>query len=631
MCGIAGFANYKNSKYIIDNESLKSITRALTHRGPDDEGYFWSSEVGLGSRRLSIIDLSPTGRMPIWNEEKTVVVVQNGEIYNYKKIRQALLEKGHHFIGQSDTEVIVHLYEEIGEKCFEQLDGMYAIAIWDTAQKKLVLARDRFGEKPLYYYQHPAGIVFSSELKSLVLCPQFKADINWQTLDQFLSIGYVLAPQTPYKNVWKLQPGHILNFNQSTGELKTEKYWNSPDPSLHIAQASEDEYIEEFKSLFFESVKSRMISDVPVGAFLSGGIDSTLVVAAMAKIHKERIHTFSIGFEFSKSHNENAVAEEAAHTLGVEHNTLWVSSKNVLGMIEKLPWLWDEPIGDPALMSAYLITKNAHDAGFKVMLSGDGGDELFLGYSVFDWISKLETFYKIPHMARKGIATGVEIYGHLIKKSRIEKGSHALAFEELMLASYYLTGYGAWEPHKTPTLLNANKANLAGTSFASAYNQSNHNSQAFYREANALLLTYLPENNQARMDRVSMANSLETRAPFLNPVIAEFAAQLPLHMKIRGASHKYILRRALSGIVSPDIINRPKHGFNALPMELWLRNELNFLVRDYLDPARLKRQGIFDAAIISQVTNEHMKGKNYWLKLWLLIAVQMWLERWANI
>jgi asparagine synthase (glutamine-hydrolysing) len=633
MCGITGFAARRGSNCLLDRETLTSMTRALLHRGPDDEGYFWSPEVGLGSRRLSIIDLSPAGRMPIWNENRTVAVVQNGEIYNFQEIREGLLTRGHQFVGHSDTEVIVHLYEEAGEKCFEQLDGMHAIAIWDASRKKLFLARDRFGEKPLYYYQHSGGIVFSSELKSLVLCSEFKREINWQALDQFLSLGYILAPNTPYRNVLKLLPGHYLVFDQETGNIENRKFWTQPDFSLHAAQASEEEYLAEFKRLFFESVKSRMVSDVPVGAFLSGGIDSTLVVAAMAQIQKERVRTFSIGFEFSQRHNENIVAGQVAQTLGVEHSTIRVNSDDIFGMVEKLPWLWDEPIGDPALMGAYLITKKASEAGFKVMLSGDGGDELFLGYPVFGWLSRLEPFYRVPRIFRKGAAFGASIYGRVTRNSRIEKGSRALAFGDLMHAAYYLTGYGAWPPDETPTISAENKANLAATSFGSAYDAPLFHPRAFYREANALLSTYLPENNQARMDRVSMANSLETRAPFLNPVLAEFAAQLPLEMKIRGSTCKYLLRKVLSEFVSPEIVNRPKHGFNALPMEAWLRTELNFLVRDYLDPARIKRQGLFDAGLITKTVNQHMQGGayNHWLKLWLMIVVQIWLERWADI
>jgi asparagine synthase (glutamine-hydrolysing) len=345
------------------------------------------------------------------------------------------------------------------------------------------------------------------------------------------------------------------------------------------------------------------------------------------------VRTFSIGFEFSKKHNENIVAEQVAQMLGVEHSTLWVNSDDVFGMIEKLPWLWDEPIGDPALMGAYLITKKASETGFKVMLSGDGGDELFLGYPVYGWLSKLEPFYRVPRFLRKGVAFGASMYGRAVHNSRIDKGSRALAFGDLTHAAYYLTGYGAWPPDETPTLSIDRKADLSTTSFWSAYSAPFSQPKAFYREANALLSTYLPENNQARMDRVSMANSLETRAPFLNPVIAEFAAQLPLEMKIRGSTYKYLLRKVLSEFVPPEIVNRPKHGFNALPMDTWLRGELNFLVRDYLDPARLNRQGLFDSNLVNRMVKQHMQGGiyNHWLKLWLMIVVQVWLERWADI
>ncbi|MGD0611641.1 MAG: asparagine synthase (glutamine-hydrolyzing) [Anaerolineales bacterium] len=633
MCGITGFITRSTSEYTIDRDTLTKMTRSLIHRGPDDEGYFWSPQIGLGSRRLSIIDLSPLGRMPIWNEDKTIAVVQNGEIYNYLKIRDGLQARGHCFISHTDTETIVHLYEEVGEKCFEQFDGMFAIAIWDSGRKRLLLARDRFGEKPLYYYQHSGGIVFASELKALVLSPGFCREINWQVLDQFLSLGYILSPQTPYHKTWKLLPGHYLVADQETGDVRTHEFWNPPDSSHPASGVSEAEYVAEFKELFFESVKSRMVSDVPVGAFLSGGIDSSLVVSSMVKIQKERVRTFSIGFEFSPKYNENRVAEQVAQTLGVEHTTLWVNSTDVFGLIEKLPWLLDDPNGDPALLAAYLITQKAREAGFKVMLSGDGGDELFWGYPVFNWLSRLEPFYRLPRSLRKSAAFCTSLTGRALRNSRFEKGSRALAFGDLMTAAYYLTGYGAWPPDGTPTISTDRKANLSSSSFALAYSAPLFHPRAFYREANALMITYLPENTQARMDRVSMANSLETRAPFLNPAIAEFAARLPLDMKLRGSTYKYVLRKALCGFVSPEIVNRPKHGFNALPMEMWLRNELNFLVRDYLDPARLRRQGLFDAAMVKKTVDQHMQDglHNHWLKLWLLIVVQMWLERWANL
>jgi asparagine synthase (glutamine-hydrolysing) len=630
MCGIAGYVIRESCPKEITRETLITMTRALYHRGPNDEGYFYSPKVGLGSRRLSIIDLSPAGRAPLFNETRTVAVIQNGEIYNYQELRSDLIRKGHCFVGKSDTEVIVHLYEEAGEHCFEQLDGMYAIAIWDSMRQKLFLARDRFGEKPLYYHVGSYGIAFASELKSLVLFPYFQKEIDWEALDQFLTLGYILAPHTPYRNVYKLLPGHYLVFDLQRDTFEIHEYWALPDPVETTPRQSEMEYLESFQELFSKSVQSRLVSDVPVGAFLSGGIDSSLVVATMARLRREPIQTFSIGFQFSRAHNENPVAEEVARSLGVEHHTLWVDFQDVLAVIEKLPWLWDEPLGDPALIGVYLITRFAKENGVTVMLSGDGGDELFLGYPVYTWVERLNTIYHLPAIVRKGLTLGVSSASWILHNNRLEKAARGLKQPNLLRAAYYLTGYGSWSVEEVGQL-RGGVPNIENSRFASAFN--NTASHLLYCEARALLVTYLPDNNLARMDRASMANAVETRAPFLNPQIAEFSMKLPLEMKIRGPVLKYLLRKALAGFVPMEIVARPKHGFDALPMAAWLRNELRFLIDEYLDPVRLKRQGIFQPQVVETVVKQHMTGGrfNHWWKLWQLIVLQMWLERWVGI
>jgi len=633
VCGIVGYVIRESCPQEISRETLLTMTRALYHRGPDDEGYFYSPKVGLGSRRLSIIDLSPAGRAPLFNETRTVAVIQNGEIYNYQDLRSDLIRKGHRFVGKSDTEVIVHLYEEAGKRCFEQLDGMYAIAIWDSTRQKLFLARDRFGEKPLYYHVGSYGIAFASELKSLVLFPYFQKEIDWEALDQFLTLGYILAPHTPYRNVYKLLPGHYLVFDPQTGAFEIHEYWALPDPVETTSRQSETEYLEVFLDIFSKSVQSRLVSDVPVGAFLSGGVDSSLVVAMMARLRKEPVQTFSIGFRFSRSHNENPVAEEVARTLGVEHHTLWADFQDVLEIVEKLPWLWDEPLGDPALIGVYLISRFAKENGVTVMLSGDGGDELFLGYPIYTWVEWLNLLYHFPAVVRKGLSFGISSASWMLHNSRLEKAARTLNQPDLIQAAYYLTGYGAWSIGEAGQLIRNGVSHVQNERFVSAFNTATFRSRPLYREARALLVTYLPDNNLARMDRASMANAVETRAPFLNPHIAEFSMKLPLGMKIRGPVLKYLLRKALAGFVPVEIVARPKHGFDALPMAAWLRNELRFLIDEYLDPVRLKRQGIFQPQVVETVVKQHMTGGrfNHWWKLWQLLVLQMWLERWVGI
>ena len=353
----------------------------------------------------------------------------------------------------------------------------------------------------------------------------------------------------------------------------------------------------------------------------------------MARLKSSPVHTFSIGSRFLERHNENPVAEQVARYLKVEHHTLWVEFRDVLEVIERLPWLCDEPLGDPALIGVYLITRFAKEKGFTVMLSGDGGDELFLGYPVYAWVEHLNAVYHLPVAVREGLAVGASLASRVFQNSRLEKAAQALRHRSFFQSAYYLTGYGAWSLEEVSRLKGRKAPDIENTRFASAFNDNPSSSRPLFREAKALLWTYLPDNNLARMDRASMANGVETRAPFLHPGIAEFAVQLPLEMKIKGATSKYLLRKALARFVPKEVVRRPKHGFDALPMASWLRGELRFLVDAYLDPARLKRQGIFQPEVVEQVVGQHMReGRfNHWWKLWLLIVLQIWLEHWAGL
>lgn len=632
MCGIAGFMLANDSPADAGPESLVAMTRALLHRGPDDEGYYWTQGVGLGSRRLSIIDLSPAGRMPLFNERRTIAVIQNGEIYNFKDLRRNLEAKGHQFSSKTDTEVVVHLYEELGERCFEQLEGMYAIAIWDESRKRLILARDRFGEKPLYYFLGEGSIAFASELRSFVHCPFFTNELDWPALDQFLTLGYILAPRSPFIGTRKLLPGHYLVIDQATGDYKTERYWRPPECAEPESRKPEAEYVHEFNQIFTESVRSRMVSDVPVGAFLSGGIDSSLVVASMARLNLGPVRTFSIGFSASREHDENPIAKQVARSLQVEHESLHVELDDVLGIIENLPELCDEPLGDPNFVCIYLLTKLAKSQGITVMLSGDGGDELFLGYPIYGQLETLSGIYRFAGPLRRALSTGVGLASKLAGNSRLEKAARAMRQADFEQASYYLTSYGAWSADELRVLKGQPDLCVNNESFLSAFERSSARRSALLRERMALLLTYLPDNNLARMDRASMANSVETRTPFLHPVLADFAARLPVDMHIRGSVLKYVLRQALAGSLPSEIVQRPKHAFNAIPMADWMRNELGSLIREFLDPTLLKSQGIFNAEQVARTLHEHRRGGrfNHWWKLWLLLVLQMWLGRYAR-
>ena len=632
MCGIAGYVIRKGVDARASAAKIREMTSVLNHRGPDDEGYFVTDSVALGSKRLKIIDLSPAARMPISNESGTVWIVFNGEIYNYQDIREKLIQKGHRFKSCSDTEVIVHLYEEYGVDCLNLLDGMFAIAIWDSERDTLLLARDRFGEKPLYYCVDDEGsIVFASEPKSILLYSSFKSHLDWGALRSYFKLGYIIAPRTPYANIFKLPPSSYVIYDQRSGTLKSGEYWSFPDQVSVDLHKTEDEIIDELEEMVFESVRAKMRSDVPLGAFLSGGIDSSLVVAGLCKARGTDIATFSIGTKSFSSHNENEFARAVASEMRIsQHHELDISIGDVLQSVRAMFELCDEPIADGALLANYLLTRFAKDNGFTVMLSGDGGDELFLGYPIFQWLEYLRTFYALPRPIRGGISKSFDVAASVARLSRFQKASLALLEPNLARCIYYLTGYGAWSDPEL-SLLMLEQGNDETTS---RYEEHLRNPLDIVAAQQAILVaTYLPDNNCARMDRASMANSVEVRSPFLDPGLALFAASIPANLKIKGGVSKYVLRRLLSRYIRNDsIINRPKRGFSPIPLDIWLRGEMKFLVDQYLSYDRLREQGFFDAQYVQRIVSEHMKGGefNHAWKLWILIVFQMWFEKWVH-
>lgn len=633
MCGIVGYVLREGSSREISREDLERMCRTLSHRGPDDEGYHREPRCGLGSRRLSIIDLSSGGRMPIANETADVRVIQNGEIYNFGALRKELTGLGHRFRGRSDTETIVHLYEELGEGCFERLDGMFAIALWDARRRRLLLGRDRFGEKPLYYYDGPDGcFAFASELRAFSALPDLDRELDWAALDQYLSLGYILAPSTPFRCVKKVLPGHFLVVDLAAEGVREIRYWTPAPPNEERSHSRDEEYLDEFRDLLVNAVRGRMVSDVPVGAFLSGGIDSSLIVAAMAEVGAGRARTFSIGSPGFALNDETDVAATVARALGVEHQRIGVSFDEIRDLICELPDRLDEPLGDPAGLGVYLITRAARRHGVTVMLSGDAGDEIFLGYPIHRQAEQLATLFRLPAFARRGLALGLSSWGRITRRSRLEKAGVTLRQPGMTLAAYFLAGHGAWTIDEVSRLRHAPPIDLAASRFARALSDATAGPRPLHRMTRALIETYLPDNNLCRMDRYSMANGVEARAPFLDPRFLQFASRLPLPLKIDGASMKVLPRRALARYVPGSVARRPKHGFDALPMATWLRGDLRFLTEEYLGAERLRRQGLFDATLVRQAVDEHARGgaHNHWWKLWLLIVLQMWLSRWGR-
>ncbi len=638
MCGVAGFAFARTSSLECPRESLMQMTRALTHRGPDQEGYLWQPEVGLGSRRLSIIDVSDSGRMPLFDETRQCAVIQNGEIYNFRELRSELQARGHVFTSHTDTEVIAHLYEELGTAAFERLQGMFAIAVWDAKTRTLVLARDRFGEKPLYYYRDArGGLLFASELKALAKSPLFERTIDWESLRQFLELGYILGPHTPYKQTFKLQPGHFLRFELDTGRLETERYWAAEAPLMRKSsdEPQERRSLDDLSRLFTESVRSRLVSDVPIGAFLSGGVDSTLVVNSMARLLGQQVNTFSIGYRDGAGNGENAAAQAMSKQLGTNHTALTFEFSDLERLLHVMPGLNDDPVADTAELGVYLIAETAKARGVTVMLSGDGGDELFFGYPLHRWAAQMWYAHQLPSWFRGLGVPSLAVMARASGDSRLAKAVNVARQKTLSEALYYLLGYGAWSHQEVEELWPAwpppSRRKAGG--FHSWFDRVDSADDAVAATTLALIHTYLPDNNLQRMDRASMANGVETRAPFLDPTLLTFAMQLPADLRTRGTVGKYLLRKALAETVGAEVANRAKQGFNVVPIDAWLRSELRPLVSKYLAPAALRRQGLFDADYVSTLLGQHQHGGrfNHSRRIWILLVLQMWLEHWGSL
>lgn len=622
MCGICGYL----TRAPMPHEALKAATNSLIHRGPDDVGYYFSQDscLGLGHRRLSIIDLSPKGRQPMANEGKTIWVSFNGEIYNYLELRERLLAKGHRFKSQTDTEVIVHGYEEWGTDCFSELNGMFAIAIWDEAKQKLILARDRIGQKPLFYHSHNGNFCFASELKALMKLPFFEKEIDFESLKQYLVFNYVPAPRSIFKHTFKLEPGKFLVVSKKTGTIRLETYWD-PIPVLtnkrHNNILSEEAYLDQLEQLLVDAVRKRLISDVPLGAFLSGGIDSSLIVAIMTELSDLPVKTFTIGFE-ELEYNEAVYAKRVAEYLRTEHREFYLSSRDSLDIIEKLPDMYDEPFADHSAIPTYLVSKHTREY-VTVALSGDGGDELFCGYPRYDWILLASNLNCLPLGVRKAAS---KVIRYLASNSRkISSLGEALQFESL---SYlYMAGFGTFKQRDLRMLVN------------DAYHPDEvrfHQLYKVLKEEDTLdtfplidLTTYLPGDILAKVDRASMFTSLEARAPLLDYRVVEFAISLPVELKRKNGDKKYLLKELLYKYLPKELFQRPKHGFG-IPLSFWLRDKggLRPLIEEYLNPGRVEKQGTFNADFVSNLVTSHLNGdENHQNRLWALLMLEMWAER----
>jgi len=616
MCGIAGMARFDGAPVWLDD--VRRMCAALAHRGPDDEGFYLAPGAGLGMRRLSIIDLE-NGRQPVHNEDRTVWAVFNGEIYNFQELRRELEGRGHSFYTGTDTEVIVHLYEERGPRCVEALRGMFAFAVWDERDQSLLLARDRVGIKPLYYWSSGGRLAFASELKSLLELPEVERTVNWDALGHVFTFLTTPEADSIVQGVRKLEPGTILTASKQG--VRLSRYWRlewAPDYGR-----SEAELMEELRARLEESVRLHMVSDVPLGAFLSGGIDSSSVVATMARLSPRPVKTFSIGF-VEEDYNELGYARLVARAFGTEHHEL-VLEPDVLSVLEDLAWHLDEPFGDPSAIPTYMVSKLAAEH-VTVVLSGDGGDELFAGYDRYRVEARERRWERLPGFLRRTI-------GALARQAPARmKGRNFLRHVTLDGHERYLDAATFFRHEEQRELFSPAVFDLVSA-------------QDPRREAAAYLAQpgrdwlsslqhldinqYLPLDILTKVDRMSMAHSIEARVPLLDHKLIEFAATIPPELRLREGDGKYIFKRALRGLVPAPVLRRPKQGF-AMPLGRWFQGRLSEFVRELLLSRAARQRGLINPAYVEKMLKRSEGGRDPDFHWWILISFELWARRFLD-
>jgi asparagine synthase (glutamine-hydrolysing) len=635
MCGISGFIDFNRAT---GRDVLEKMTRTLAHRGPDGEGYaVFEKEkavVGLGHRRLSIIDLSAGGSQPKTFQQLHITF--NGEIYNYESIRNELIDKGHSFDSHSDTEVVLHAYKEWGADALSKFIGMFGFTIYDEAKHELFCVRDRAGVKPFYYYWHNGLFLFASELKAFHQHPSFKKEINVQALHQFLQYGFIMAPNSIFNNTQKLLPGHYLKMNLETGAMQTHKYWDVFDaynaPRLSITEA---EAITQTKELLTSACKYRMVADVPVGVFLSGGYDSTAVTALLQTTQTDKLKTFTIGFN-EKEHNEAEYAKEVAGILGTDHTEYYCTVKEAQDIIPDIPLNCDEPFGDSSIIPTTLVSRLARKS-VAVALSADAGDEVFAGYNKYtralQYLNRINT---VPSFLRSSagailnavpdglLNTAFNNTAAALKKQRFagllqDKETGAAQIMDKVLSQVFTTP----QLHK-----------LLASTVEAPFSFHNHNSKlgAQVSQLDKMLAidykTYLVDDILVKVDRATMSVSLEGREPLLDHRLVEFAAQLPSTLKIKDGVKKFALKEIVHQYIPAAIMNRPKKGFT-VPVFNWLRTDLRFYADEYLNHEALKEHGLFNLSEVDSIKNNFFKGDTTYDSLfWYLLMFQMWYKKW---
>lgn len=618
MCGISGIFNF-GTLAPADAASLKRSADAMRHRGPDDEGFHLDRELGLGNRRLSIIDL-PGGHQPLSNEDETVWITFNGEIYNYRELRPGLEARGHRFRTAADTETIVHLYEELGTGCLEQLRGMFAFALWDASERRLFLARDRLGVKPLFYREEQGRLVFASEMRALRELSNAPLEIDPQSIYDFFGFRYIPAPGTFYRGVQKLLPGHFLVVDRNG--IRSECYWDVPAEIAEKENGSVGELSEQVIELLRESVRLRLISDVPLGVFLSGGTDSSALVALMAQLNARPLRTFSVGFE-ERGYSELPRARIVADLCKSEHHELVLHPADLGEELPRLVAFRDEPVAEPTDVALFRIARLASES-VKVVLAGEGGDELFAGYPK----------YAADRLAGLVSALPQEVIRTIVRRLPYHRRRAKLALEALSIkdeAERSATWFASFSKQERDALFSPDLlAQVDGAHPArvfAKYLDKARDRSPLKRMLYADLKVWLPDNLLLRGDLMTMAASIEERVPFLDHKLVEFAARIPTRLLTRGFRTKVLLRRALRPLLPAQILSGPKVGFT-VPIGPWFREPLKSLVADLvLSPTALSG-GYFNKAAMEQFVREHFHGvRDRQKQLWALVNFELWRRR----
>jgi asparagine synthase (glutamine-hydrolysing) len=626
MCGIAGIFEF-GEHACVDAAALRRMCDVIAHRGPDDAGFFLQGKLGLGMRRLSIVDLS-TGHQPISNEDGSAWIVFNGEIYNHRILREQLIAAGHRYRTQSDTETIVHLYEEYGKDCVQHLRGMFAFAIWDTKQQSLFVARDRLGIKPLYYRLSSSNFIFGSEIKVLMEYPGGSAEFNRDALPEFLSFGYLSGDETFYRGVRKLMPGHWLEVD-ARGDFRVEQYWDLR-PAPEVEQHDEHYYMENYRGMLEDAVSSHLMSDVPVGVFLSGGLDSSAVAALMTKIRQEPIETFSVGYS-EQSYSELPYARMVAEHLKSVHREVFVSRKDFFGALPKLIWHEDEPIVWPSSVALFFVAQLAQER-VKVVLTGEGSDETLAGYSRYAFTLKNLAFDRayrciVPQRIRRRLRETIATSSWISAAMRRKLSHTFLALDGESWSSFYFDNFfSAFNQADQSELLSDEfRAQVdAGAAYRNVLGYWDKSSgDLLQRLLYTDIKTYLVELLM-KQDNMSMAASIESRVPFLDHLLLEWAMQIPAAVQIHGTAGKRILKRAMEKLLPRSIIYRPKLGFPT-PWSGWLAGaQLDWIEHLLLEPRSMNR-GFFKQAAIEKLFREHRaRYRDHYDRIWRLLNLELW-------